>query len=510
VHRRGSSIKGEALADPFFGAIWSPMNEHRVLIVGGGLAGLAAATVLSERGIDVRLFEKEPFLGGRVGGWTDRLSDGTPFEMERGFHAFFRNYHNVRALLRRVDPGLDQLLPLTDYPLLGPGGARESFADLPRATPFNVMELVRRTPSLTLRDLAKVHVPSALEMLRFDPEQTYTRWDRTTAREYLDALRFPPDARRMLFEVFAHSFFNPEDEYSAAELLAMFHFYFLGNPEGLPFDVMKRPFSHAFITPLLRYLEARGASCTTGVEVERIERTSDRWVLHVGGERVVGDGLVLASNVPGIHALLDRSGGVFSGPTERSLRSLEVTVPFAVLRRFYDRPAPSGASAFAGTAGLGILDNISVYERFEDESRDIATRRAGSVIELHAYGLPRDMGEDAIRAELIEGFERIHPEMRGAGVTDERFLLRADCPAFAPGSHALRPTVQTSFPDLALAGDYVKLPFASALMERATTSGMLAANLHLARFGMRPEPIRRGPPKGVLTSRSWRHAGAHA
>jgi isorenieratene synthase len=486
------------------------MTERRVLIVGGGLAGLACATVLAERGLEVRLFEKESFFGGRVGAWTDRLSDGTPFEMERGFHAFFRNYHNLRALLRRVDPGLDGLLPLTDYPLLGPGGARESFADLPRITPLNVMELVRRTPSLTLRDLTKVHVPSALEMLRFDPKKTYQRWDGQTARQYLDGLRFPPDARRMLFEVFAHSFFNPEDEYSAAELLAMFHFYFLGNPEGLPFDVMKRPFSHAFVTPLVRYLEARGAVCTSGVEVERIEREGERWAVHIAGERVLGDGLVLATNVPGMHALLDRSGGVLSGPTERQLRSLEVTAPFAVLRRFYDRPAPAGASAFAGTAGVGILDNISVYEHFEDESGAIAAKRSGSVIELHAYGLPRDMNEDAIRADLIEGFLRLYPEMRGANVTDERFLLRADCPAFAPGSHALRPTVETSFPDLSLAGDYVKLPFASALMERATTSGMLSANVHLRRFGLRPERIRTGPRMGVLTSGSWRHAGSPA
>lgn len=484
------------------------MNERRVLIVGGGLAGLAAATVLAERGIEVRLFEKERFLGGRVGAWTDRLSDGTPFEMERGFHAFFRNYHNLRALLRRVDPGLDQLLPLTDYPLLGPDGARESFADLPRVTPLNVMALVRRTPSLTLRDLSKVHVPSALEMLRFDPDQTYARWDRRTAREYLDGLRFPPDARRMLFEVFAHSFFNPEDAYSAAELLAMFHFYFLGNPEGLPFDVMKRPFSHAFIDPLAAYLKTRGASCATGVEVERIERRGDRWALVVEGESIVGDGLVLATNVPGMHALLDRSGPVLPGATERGLRSLEVTAPFAVLRRFYDRPAPRGASPFAGTAGLGILDNVSVYERFEDESRAIAEGRGGSVIELHAYGLPNDATESSVRAELIEGFERLYPEMRGAAVSDERFLLRADCPAFAPGSHALRPTVRTSRSDLSLAGDYVKLPFASALMERATTSGMMAANVHLARFGLRDERIRTGPRLGVLTSRAWRHASA--
>ena len=46
-------------------------------------------------------------------------------------------------------------------------------------------------------------------------------------------------ARRMMFDVFSHSFFNPEEHMSAADLLMMFHFYFSGNPEGLIFDVSK-------------------------------------------------------------------------------------------------------------------------------------------------------------------------------------------------------------------------------------------------------------------------------
>lgn len=468
---------------------------------------MAAATVLSERGIPVTLFEQERFLGGRVGAWTDRLSDGTPFEMERGFHAFFRNYHNLRALLRRVDPELQQLLPMTDYPLLGPNGARESFADLPRTTPFNVMELVRRTPSLRMRDLSRVHVPSALEMLRFDPEATYARWDQLTARQYLDGLRFPANARRMLFEVFAHSFFNPEDNYSAGELLAMFHFYFLGNPDGLPFDVMKRPFSHAFLQPLEAYLRGRGVDIRMGTTVERIERRKGGgFILATSSgtstERIEGDGLVLATNVPGLQKLKARAPGTLGEALERSIDSLAVTSRFAVLRLFLDRPAPKDASPFAGTAGVGILDNISVYEQFEDESRQIAAARNGSVIELHAYGIDDALTDEEIRAQLLDGLYAIHPETKSARIVEERFLVRADCPSFAPGSHPLRPTVETALPDLALAGDYVKLPFASALMERATTSGMMAANVHLRRFAMREEPIRRGPRVGMLAKRS--------
>jgi isorenieratene synthase len=479
------------------GSPWyaTQMERDPIVIVGGGLAGLAAATVLAERRQSVVLFERERYLGGRVGSWSDRLADGTPFQMERGFHAFFRNYKNLRALLRRVDPELSMLLPLDDYPLLGPGGARESFRDLPRITPLNVVELVRRTPSLSLRDLGRVHVPSALEMLRFDPERTYARWDERTARSYLDSLRFPPEARRMLFEVFAHSFFNPEDSYSAGELLAMFHFYFLGNPDGLPFDVMKRPFGPAFIDPLAAYLEAHGVRIERGVAVERVERDGDGFVVHAG-EAVRASALVLALDVPGLKGLAARSGAAFEGLLP-GIESLEVTARFAVLRLFYEGRGPVHLAPFAGTAGVGLLDNISVYERFEDESEAIA-RNQGSVIELHAYGIPDGLDEAAIRADLMAGLHAIHPELAGMTVREERYLVRRDCPAFAPGSHRLRPTVATKVPGLVLAGDFVKLPFASALMERATTSGMMAGNLLLAARGLGQEPIRTGPRKGIL------------
>jgi isorenieratene synthase len=471
------------------------MERDPIVIVGGGLAGLAAATVLAERRQPVVLFERERYLGGRVGSWSDRLADGTPFQMERGFHAFFRNYKNLRALLRRVDPELSMLLPLDDYPLLGPSGARESFRDLPRITPLNVVELVRRTPSLSLRDLGRVHVPSALEMLRFDPERTYARWDEETARTYLDSLRFPPEARRMLFEVFAHSFFNPEDSYSAGELLAMFHFYFLGNPDGLPFDVMKRPFGPAFIDPLAGYLEAHGVRIQRGVAVERIERTGGGFVVHAG-EAVRASALVLALDVPGLKGLAARSGAALE-ELRPGIESLEVTARFAVLRLFYEGRVPAHLSPFAGTAGVGLLDNISVYERFEDESEAIA-RTQGSVVELHAYGVPDGLDEAAIRADLMAGLHAIHPELRDMPVREERYLVRQDCPAFAPGSHRLRPTVITKVPGLVLAGDFVKLPFASALMERATTAGMMAGNVLLAARGLGQEPIRTGPRKGIL------------
>ncbi|MFD6108211.1 NAD(P)-binding protein, partial [Nocardia salmonicida] len=55
----------------------APGTRPYVVVVGAGIAGLTAATGLAERGIGVEVIECQEYLGGRVGGWTDALPDGT-------------------------------------------------------------------------------------------------------------------------------------------------------------------------------------------------------------------------------------------------------------------------------------------------------------------------------------------------------------------------------------------------------------------------------------------------
>ncbi len=473
--------------------------DATALVVGGGIAGLAAATVLAERGVQVTVIEKESFLGGRAGAFPDRLEDGTAFEMERGFHGFFRQYYNLQAMLRRVDPGLTFLIPLRDYPLLGPDGARETFSDLPRRAPFNIVELVRRTDTMGLGDLAKVGVRRALAMLAYEGELTYERFDDMTAGEYLDSLRFPKAARQMLFDVFSHSFFNPEEGYSAAELLMNFHFYFMGNPEGLVFDVCNDPFSKVIWDPYRRYLEELGVDFVMGKAVTRLDRDGDGYRCSIDdGEAVCADTAVLAVTVPGLSRLVDASPDLADPSFAESVGKADVTLPFAVLRLWLDRPVEAGRSPFVGTAGLGILDNISIYDLFEGESREWVKAHGGSVVELHAYAVPEEMDEETIREELLSQLHSLYPETRDAEIVEERFLLRRDCPAFGPGSYRTRPTVETPYRGLCLAGDFVKTPFPSALMERSAATGFMAANRILERWQGREEPIWSVPPRGVL------------
>lgn len=487
--------------------------SRHVVVVGGGIAGISAACVLAERGVQVTLVEKESFLGGRAGAWTDQLATGEKFEMERGFHAFFRQYYNLKRLLQRIDPALGCLQPLEDYPILGPAGQMQSFAGLPRRTPQNVISLTWRTPTLGLRDLMHVNKRQAIEMLRFDMPQSYARWDGMTAGQYLDSLQFPADARRLLFDVFSHSFFNPENDMSAGELLMMFHFYFTGNPEGLVFDVARQPFSTALWKPFERYLEGLGVTLRLGVCVNRLQRHEQSWHITINGEisnddtrndtrneaTIVADAVVLATTVSGLQRLVTASPDLDAPAWRQAVGALQLTNPFVVWRLWMNGPMRKGRAPFVGTSGLGLLDNISLYHLFEDESRDWAQRSGGSVVELHAYAVPHDAAEADIRKELLQALHVLYPETVALEILEERYLARQDCPAFAPGSFASRPEVHTPWKDVVLAGDFVKLPIPSALMERATAAGFLAANTLLAQDRVRPEPILSVPLRGMLS-----------
>ena len=180
------------------------------------------------------------------------------------------------------------------------------------------------------------------------------------------------------------------------------------------------------------------------------------------------------------------------------MRALEVTLPFAVWRLWLDRPTAAERAPFAGTAGFPLLDNISLFHQFEDESRAWADEHGGSVVELHAYAVPDGTTEQELRAAMLDGLHQLYPETRDARPLDEVYLLRNDCPAFAPGSRAGRPGIETPHAGVYLAGDFVRMHQPSALMERAAASGIAAANAILTRHGLRPEPVASIRPSGML------------
>src|ERR1700683_1571078 len=77
------------------------MPSQSVLVIGGGLAGLASAVALGEAGLQVRLVEKRPHLGGRATSYT--LPDGT--EVDNCQHVTLGCCTNLADFYRRAGAG---------------------------------------------------------------------------------------------------------------------------------------------------------------------------------------------------------------------------------------------------------------------------------------------------------------------------------------------------------------------------------------------------------------------
>ncbi len=472
-----------------------PPSQRHVVVVGGGIAGLTSALALAERGVRVTVLEREDRLGGRVRAWPITLADGSDSVMSRGFHAFFRQYYNLRAVLSRTDPTMSRLRPLADYPLVRAGGGRDSFSGIPRTPPWNLAAFVARSPSFDLAGLAAVDVEQALGLLDVDFPTTFSDLDGVSAADVLDRLDFPEEARHLALEVFARSFFADPEDFSGAELVAMFHMYFVGSSEGLLFDVPGDDYDTTLWAPLGRHLHGLGVEVVTGREVRSVaDRGAHLGVLHghPGEDEAAwldADAVVLALDPVGLRGVVGSSPDVGGeGPEGAAWRERVAEVrsapAFAVWRLWLSDLVDDDRAPFLGTSGYGPVDNVSVLERFEEHATRWSTEHGGSVVELHAYAVPEGTDEPELRERMRAELHRIYPETAAMDVVDDVWLVQRDCVLVGLEPWRSRPGVATPDPRVVLAGDAVRCDLPVALMERAATTGWLAADRLLTAWGL--------------------------
>lgn len=475
-------------------------TTKRVLVVGSGIAGMTAATVLAERGYGVVLRERNDYLGGKIGAWTARGRTEPSLEVEHGFHAFFRHYHNLNAILERVG-ARRTFAAIDDYLIVTQNGERLSFDDRVRTPVLNLLDL-RAKGLYRMRDIVLSRARDEMGVfLEYDPERTFDAYDGESFDEFAERAELPSKLR-VVFNTFARAFFSEGDRLSLAELVKSFHFYYLSNDAGLLYDYPTEHYTEAILSPWQAHMKGLGVTVELGRAVGSVVPLEGGEGFEVDGERF--DGVVLACDASGARKIVSGSPELSREYPQLAaqLGAVRSSQRYAVWRLWLDREVRDDVPVFVNTERFVLLDSVSMYHRITPAARDWARARRGSVIELHSYAVPDRLADDAsVKAALREELERYFPELEGAAVLEEAFQLRDDFTAFHRGLHATRPTTETSAMGLVLAGDWVKLPCPAMLMEAAATSGLLAANVLLAREGLAAEPVYTVPRVGLLPHR---------
>ncbi len=166
-------------------------KEKCVGIIGGGLAGVSAAIFLAERGFTVKIFERETYLGGKVGSWSVKFDDGFSTNVEHGFHAFFRQYYNLRSLLKKID-SYKHLIPIDDYSILTKNFGDFGFKDISTVPILNILSMAK-TGIYSYKDaMTNPGFRKMISLLTYDREKTFSKFDNVSFKDFADDVKLPP------------------------------------------------------------------------------------------------------------------------------------------------------------------------------------------------------------------------------------------------------------------------------------------------------------------------------
>ncbi len=439
------------------------------IVVGGGFAGLAAATLMADEGARVLVLEARPHLGGRARSFVDPETGSV---VDNGQHLFMGCYRETLLFLGRLG-SLDRLYlqPRLHVPFLDPGGGVSAFS-LPALPVFSwsVLMGLLRYPGLPLRgrwDLLKV-AREVRRRTRAGRRVPADALDDRSVTSWLASLGQGTAACERLWRPLAIAALNEDpDRASAAMLLPVLREMFMGGAAGSRLGVPRVGLSDLYADPAAHFLRARGSEIRLRAQVRQVLFEGGRasGVLLADGGRVASPQVIAA--VPPYDLLEMLPPEIASDPSFAGCSRLETSpivsvylwfgseitdLPFAGLiggewQWLFNRRVFTGR----GTAGHGVTLVCSAARSFVEAPRETLVRKA------------------------LQDLHRFVPASRRA-VLRHSLVIKEKRAAMAPlrGGLALRPSWRTPVAGFHLAGDWTAtgLP---ATIEGAVISGHACA-----------------------------------
>jgi squalene-associated FAD-dependent desaturase len=444
----------------------------KVIVVGGGFAGFAAAVALQERRHRVVLLERRGVLGGRATSSRDAV---TGDDVDNGTHLMVGAYQRTLSLARRA--GADGLLLEQD-------DLRLEWVDDHGRSVLHCPPLP--APMHLAAGLLGLRAPLAakLQALRLGLAVRFGRRpDGLTLAEYLARCGQGKEARRLLWDPLALAILNEPPERAAAVLFhRVYQEAFLRDRRHSRLVFLRRGWG-VLLERVAAYFESRGGLVRRGTRVESLVLDGEG---RVGGARVTARPRARPAIVSGEPATeaVETADAVVCAVPPHSLAAIVAPewlgrAPFDVLERFGGAPIVSVDlwvdRVVVDRVMLGLRD--SEVEWVFDKGRLFGREGAPQHLSFIVSAAYRSAGKP--NADLVAAAEgalrRYFPGMAGAAV-ERALVLREPRATFAssPELERLRPGAGTPVPGLYLAGDWTAtgLP---ATIEGAVRSGEAAA-----------------------------------
>ncbi|HET9091375.1 MAG TPA: hydroxysqualene dehydroxylase HpnE [Acidimicrobiales bacterium] len=462
-------------------------DASRVVVVGGGLAGLSAAVACAEGGAAVTLLEGRPRLGGAT--WS---FDRHGLAFDNGQHVHLRCCDAYRGFLDRL--GTADKAPFRGplaIPVLRPGGGASAptlswIRRDPVPAPGHLARSLLGYRHLSVRDRLAL-VPAALALRLVDLDDP--RLDTETFASWLRRHGQSTAAITRLWDLITLPTTNLRaNDVSLALAAKVFKTGLLTRADAADIAWSEVPLAELHVEPARRLLESLGAefrlrSRVTGLVLADPVGSGPARVRGVaaGGEVLEAEAVVLAVPHDAAAGLLPPE----AGGAPASLAALG-SVPIVNVHLVFDRKVmPYRLAAAVDSPVQFVFDRTAASGAEPSEGTQ--------VLAVSLSGAESEIGErpEALIERQLAGLRDLFPLARQAEVLDA-VVTREHEATFrgVPGSRPLRVGPATGIANLALAGTWTDTGW-PATMEGAVRSGRAAADLVLASIGARGRPSPR-------------------